>query len=125
MRRVFPDQVVVSTVLKETKKVSEVPDANDAVATMKYWDEYRRKEREKTAQMSPEEHLQYFKGVIGEFPTPERLRRLELEEAARNAPKDQSLWQRLRRLVGTWMQSVLSGARSVRRTLGTWMTGRP
>lgn len=78
---------LISQRLKTVKQHAEVPDATDAVATMKYWDEYRRKERLRIAGLgvtpdadgliSPEQ-LAQIGLVIGEAPTLANIAEREL-----------------------------------------------
>lgn len=74
---------------KSIKNFTDVPDASDINGTMKYWDEYRRKERERFAALNlvlddngvplPGQGLAAHLD-IREFPTEESLAKKALEE---------------------------------------------
>jgi hypothetical protein len=78
---------LISQRLKTVKQHAEVPDATDAIATMKYWDEYRRKERLRIAGLgiTPDEgglvtpeQLAQIGLIIGEAPTTANLLEREI-----------------------------------------------
>jgi hypothetical protein len=95
--REYDMPALISQRLKTTKQHAEVPDASDAVATMKYWDNYRAKERARIAglrlqtddegMLSPDE-LARVGVTIGEMPTVRTLWEREvtnhLEDIYRN-----------------------------------------
>lgn len=85
MSRIFFDPpAIIAQRLTEPRKNADMPEASDAEGTMRYWDDYRARERAKLAEMTEGERMSYFTASIGEFPTPERLKALaDKEEMSR------------------------------------------
>jgi hypothetical protein len=132
----------VASLGMRVKAKSEVPPATDILGTMKYWDDYRLKERARIAQtmemnglflddsehggiLQPDE-LAKLTIKIGEMPNAVSLAKIaKAEEAERLAAEKRARawsarWARLKqRLNGLWKQSVSSGGPFVRRKRGT------
>jgi hypothetical protein len=134
-------------------RFATVPDPSDVQGTLRWWDEYRARERARLSAMQVETHEhvlpsgrviemfdprsevgRHFGLVIDVFPTEAEIARAHARQAALQAVLDaaqrpgptpkETTWQKLRRWVGNWKRSATSGARSARRTRGTPPTAR-
>jgi hypothetical protein len=125
----------IAEVQQQVASKAEAPDPSDVHGTMRFWDEYRARERARLAKIGSITTLSGRLALardliskIDDFPSSERLAEIATREeriAAADAferaqyrrAKD-TRWKRLKKSVGTLRRSVTSGARSALRALG-------
>jgi hypothetical protein len=90
--REYDMPALISTRLQQRKAKSDVPDASDAEATMKYWDEYRRKERLRIAGEMEARGIVTDDGEHGALLNGDELHRLGFTIG--EMPTVRTLWER-------------------------------